>query len=384
MSNTGGLCSASESTMAGLSFLCCGALLFASIFLNPISCHARFRPRDAPHKALFVFGDSLFDPGNNQYLNDSSQEGAGATVFPYGETFFKRPTGRLCDGRTVPDFIAQFANLPILPPYLQPGDHQFTDGANFASAGAAVLDNTRPGSINLRLQLSYFKDVVKSLREKLGEEEAKRVLMNAVYLFSIGGNDYFGFSQRNRDASEESEGQYVQSVIGNLTSVLKEICDLGGRKIAFQNVGPLGCVPMTKVFDPSIGSGCAEEPSSLARQHNRYLAIFLKQLETQLPGFKYAIFDYYIALGDRVANPSKYGFKEGKAACCGSGPYRGMNCGRTENGTQMFELCSNPAEYVWFDGGHTTERANTQLAQLLWDGAPPVSAPLNMKQLFSF
>ncbi|KAJ0008207.1 hypothetical protein Pint_29415 [Pistacia integerrima] len=133
--------------MADLSFLCCGVLLFASIFLNPISCHARFRPRDAPHKALFVFGDSLFDSGNNQYLNDSSQEGAGATVFPYGETFFKRPTGRLCDGRTVPDLIAQFANLPILPPYLQPGDHQFTDGANFASAGAGVLDNTRPGSV---------------------------------------------------------------------------------------------------------------------------------------------------------------------------------------------------------------------------------------------
>ncbi|XP_044487143.1 GDSL esterase/lipase 1-like [Mangifera indica] len=373
----------STTTMAARSFLCCSTLLFANILLSPISCHALFSPGNATHKALFVFGDSLFDPGNNQYLNDSSQEGAGATVFPYGETYFKRPTGRLCDGRTVPDLIAQFANLPILPPYLQPGAHQFTDGANFASAGAGVLDNTRPGSINLRLQLSYFKDVVNTLREKLGEEEAKRVLINAVYLFSIGGNDYFGFSQRNRDASEESKGQYVKTVINNLTSVLKEIYDLGGRKIAFQNVGPLGCVPLMKVFDPSIGSGCAEEPLSLARQHNRYLAIFLKQLETQLPGFIYAIFDYYIALGDRVADPSKFGFKEGKAACCGSGPYRGINCGRRENGTQMFELCSNPGEYVWFDGGHTTERANTQLAQLLWGGEPPVTEPLNMKQLFT-
>lgn len=95
----------STTTMAARSFLCCSTLLFASILLSPISCHALFSPGNATHKALFVFGDSLFDPGNNQYLNDSSQEGAGATVFPYGETYFKRPTGRLCDGRTVPDLI---------------------------------------------------------------------------------------------------------------------------------------------------------------------------------------------------------------------------------------------------------------------------------------
>ncbi|XP_031266744.1 GDSL esterase/lipase 1-like [Pistacia vera] len=374
-------CKLQQDSMASLRFLCCGILLFASIPVNPISCHAQSKPGGATHKALFVFGDSLFDPGNNQYLNDSRK--GIATTFPYGETYFKRPTGRLSDGRTVPDLIAQFANLPILPPYLQPGAHQFTDGANFASAGAGVLDETHPGTIRLRLQLSYFKDVTKSLKQKLGEAEANRVLRNAVYLFSIGGNDYFSFSQTNPRASQSSKGQYVKTVIGNLTSVLKEIYNIGGRKIAFQNAGPLGCLPGMKSFDPKLGSACSEEPSSLARLHNRYLAVVLKKLSTQFPGFKYAIFDYYSALGDRVANPSKYGFKEGKAACCGSGPYRGKNCGNTINGTQSFELCSNPGEYVWFDGGHTTERANTQLAKLLWNGAPPVTGPHNMKQLFN-
>ncbi|XP_031272548.1 GDSL esterase/lipase 1-like [Pistacia vera] len=250
-------------------------------------------------KALFVFGDSLFDPGNNQYLNDSRK--GIATTFPYGETYFKRPTGRLSDGRTVPDLIAQFSNLPILAPYLQPGPHQLTDGANFASAGAGVLDETHPGTIRLRLQLSYFKDVAKSLKQKLGEAEANRVLRNAVYLFSIGGNDYFSFSQTNPRASQSSKGQYVKTVIGNLTSVLKEIYNIGGGKIAFQNAGPLGCLPGMKSFDPKLGSACSEEPSSLARLHNRYLAVVLKKLSTQLPGFKYAIFDYYNALGDRVA-----------------------------------------------------------------------------------
>ena len=42
---------------------------------------------------------------------------------------------------------AQFAELPILPPYLQPIAHHFTDGANFASAGGGVLVQTHPGTV---------------------------------------------------------------------------------------------------------------------------------------------------------------------------------------------------------------------------------------------
>ncbi|KAL2336362.1 hypothetical protein Fmac_010808 [Flemingia macrophylla] len=55
------------------------------------------------HKALFIFGDSSFDNGNNDYIN--------ATTFfqanfpPYGETFFKYPSGRFSNGRVIPDFI---------------------------------------------------------------------------------------------------------------------------------------------------------------------------------------------------------------------------------------------------------------------------------------
>ena len=184
---------------------------------------------------------------------------------------------------------------------------------------------------------------------------------------------------------------------------LQEVYDLGARKIAFQNAGPLGCVPVMNSMHPEAGSICAEGPSALARIHNAYLSISLKNLESQLPGFKYAIFDYYNSLGDRVMNPSKYGnllnhvanyqrlsvlccndvfcivcvgFKEGRVACCGSGAFKASGCGRKyDNGTKTYELCSNPSEYVWFDGGHTTENANRQLAELLWSGAPSTTGP---------
>ena len=44
--------------------------------------------------------------------------------------------------------------------------------------------------INLHLQLGYFKNVEQWLKQKLGDVEAKKLLRRAVYLFSIGSNDY--------------------------------------------------------------------------------------------------------------------------------------------------------------------------------------------------
>ena len=73
------------------------------------------------------------------------------------------------------------------------------------------------------------------------------------------------------------------------------------------------------------------------------------------------------------------GFTDGSDACCGIGAYFGSGCG---NETKGYELCSNPGDYVWFDGAHTTERVNLQLAELIWSGIPNVTGPYNVKQLF--
>ncbi|PON62543.1 SGNH hydrolase-type esterase domain containing protein [Trema orientale] len=169
--------------------------------------------------ALFILGDSAFDAGNNNYINTSFQ----ANYFPYGETFFKYPTGRFSDGRLAPDFIAEYAKLPFIPPYLQPHEHEFKYGVNFASAGAGALVETRRGLVvDLKTQLGYFKNVSQLLRQKKGDAEAADLLARAVYLFSVGGNDYaFAFETNSSVLRTYSPQQFVGLVIGNITTVIQ-------------------------------------------------------------------------------------------------------------------------------------------------------------------
>lgn len=49
----------------------------------------------------FIFGDSVFDSGNNNNL----QTKAKVNFLPYGIDFAKGPTGRFTNGRTIADFI---------------------------------------------------------------------------------------------------------------------------------------------------------------------------------------------------------------------------------------------------------------------------------------
>lgn len=63
------------------------------------------------HAALFILGDSLFDNGNNNYINTTTSYQANYP--PYGETFFKYPSGRFSDGRMIPDAVGMIFSYVV-------------------------------------------------------------------------------------------------------------------------------------------------------------------------------------------------------------------------------------------------------------------------------
>ncbi|GLT56061.1 hypothetical protein SLA2020_291340 [Shorea laevis] len=345
-------------------------------FLASLTNSQSDRVQSNKNVAMFVLGDSVFDPGNNNFLNTSK---AKANFPPYGETFFQYPTGRHCDGRILPDFAAAYAGLPYWRAYLEPNNHNFTIGANFASAGAGALVETNGNGIPLEVQLDYFKEVANLLKDQLGEADAKALLQGAIYYSSIGGVDLTSFAVSATNVTESQIQDYVDIVIGNITDAVKEIYKMGGRKFAFQNVAPLGCVPGSKQSYNTSESDCVESLQTIATMHNNALNIVAQELASELPGFNYLIFDFFNVVMDRIQNPTKYGFKEGDVACCGSGPNRGSTtCGSL---TSAYELCSDPSEYVFFDLAHPTEACNIQLIKLLWNGSTDVIWPINLKEL---
>ncbi|KAK1575332.1 hypothetical protein Q3G72_004552 [Acer saccharum] len=132
--------------MKSLGFLFC---VFSLYFAELLVYSSSSQSSQEKQVALFIIGDSLYDPGNNNFLNVTSS--MKANYPPFGETFFKYPTGRVCDGRIIPDFIALHANLSLWRPYLEPGKHQFLNGANFASNGAPVLPYNNPQAVSEQL-----------------------------------------------------------------------------------------------------------------------------------------------------------------------------------------------------------------------------------------
>ncbi|XP_059629701.1 GDSL esterase/lipase 3-like [Cornus florida] len=245
-----------------------------------------------------------------------------------------------------------------------------------------------------------------------GEEEKVYKLKKALYCLKQAPRAWYSeidsyFIKKGFQRSKSEPTLYYNTqdktgiLIGSLYVDDLEIYNKGGRKFGFQNAGPLGCIPGTLKRENS--SECVQNNSAMAKLHNIALSKALQKLESELHGFKYSIFDYYTSLSQRVNYPSKYGtvwkgldvygltparrgyfcFKEGKIACCGSGPFRGVNSCGGKRGVKKYHLCRNPNEHVWFDFAHTTERANQQLAQLTWRGVPNVTGPYhNVKALF--
>lgn len=84
-----------------------GSSVFTScIFLSLVMALAisgfNFKGSEAA-RAFFVFGDSLVDNGNNNYLATTAR----ADAPPYGIDYpTRRPTGRFSNGLNIPDFIS--------------------------------------------------------------------------------------------------------------------------------------------------------------------------------------------------------------------------------------------------------------------------------------
>ncbi|XP_016191606.1 GDSL esterase/lipase At5g18430 [Arachis ipaensis] len=158
---------------------------------------------------LFIFGDSTFDVGTNNFLKSIAK----ANILYNGIDFlYSIPTGRFSNGYNTADQIArQFGYMESPPPFLVLAKHPYSfkrnilGGANFASAGSGILKET-----GKKQWVEQFKFVREKINEKLGEEKACRFVSNALFLISVGSNDLFDFARN--ETSIRNPQQYLASL----------------------------------------------------------------------------------------------------------------------------------------------------------------------------
>ncbi|CAH2050334.1 unnamed protein product [Thlaspi arvense] len=156
-------------------------------------------PPNITFPAVFVFGDSIVDTGNNNNLKTIAK----ANHPPYGKDFMGgKPTGRFSNGRVTADFIAEELGIKeLLPAYLDPS------------------------------QLDLFKEYTAKLKGLVGGERTSTILNNSVFLVVAGSNDlantYFTLRREQYDVPS-----YVDLIVRLASDFVKELYGLGARRIA--------------------------------------------------------------------------------------------------------------------------------------------------------
>ncbi|KAJ7971463.1 GDSL esterase/lipase [Quillaja saponaria] len=323
--------------------------------------------------ALIIFGDSVVDAGNNNNLVTLVK----ADFPPYGRDFVThRPTGRFCNGKLAIDFTAEYLGfISYAPAYLSKeakGKNLLT-GANFASGASGFYEATAKlyRAIPLTQQVNYYKEYQQKVVNLVGKANASIIISGAIHILSAGSSDFIQNYYINPLLNLlYSPDQFSDILMRSYNNFIQSLYGLGARRIGVTTLSPIGCLPAAITLFGSGRNQCVARLNQDAMSFNRKLNITSQILQNRLPGLKLVVFDIYNPLLDLVTNPADNGFSESRKGCCGTGTIEtSLLCNAISLGT-----CSNATEYVFWDGFHPSEAANSVLAEgLLAQGISLIS-----------
>lgn len=331
----------------------------------------------------FIFGDSLVDAGNNNYIPSTAR----ANYRPHGIDYPGGiPTGRFGNGKIISDYVGEFYNSPPTKPYLDPSNDQASLmlGSNFASAGAGIFNST--GRIFVVLltvedQLELFQQYKQKMVGFIGEEATDNLVKGALYSITFGGNDYINnylmpSSKANKIYTLQ---QWQDKLIATYKTQLAALYNLGARNVLVTGMGPLGCIPMQLNLRNSTDGSCIEALQQMAVNYNTALKPMLKELNAEFPDAVFAYVNVFDMNMQYINNPTAYGFEVPNRACCGQGRYGGsLVCAR------FSPVCPDRNKYTYWDPFHPSQKVHYLLAQRILTGPPSDISPMNVRQILGF
>ncbi|CAL4966097.1 unnamed protein product [Urochloa decumbens] len=360
--------------------------LMVVVLTSPATAAPQVRQRR--FESMFSLGDSYADTGNGPVV--FGWHGIANPVMrpPYGSTFFRRPTGRNCDGRLPIDFLAESMGLPLVPPFLARNGtaaRSFRRGANFAVGGATALDttffhrwdppggNVFPLNTSLAVQMQWFESLKPDLCAT--PKECKDLFSRSLFFVgAFGANDYLLSLAANKSIHQVRT--YVPDVVRTISKAVQRLLQHGATTVVVPGVIPVGCAPPVLVTfadpDPAAydaRTGCLKAINDLAAHHNALLRESLRELQAkqhrrpaEVGGADIVYADFFTPVIDMVTSPAKFGFEGDVLTLCCGGSGRFNYNKRVFCGDPGAVRCRDPSARLFWDGVHLTEAAYRYIA----------------------
>nr|CAD1824518.1 unnamed protein product [Ananas comosus var. bracteatus] len=267
---------------------------------------------------------------------------------------------------------------------------QVVRGLNFASGASGIRGET--GS-NLGLhyplykQVEHFRGAVEIMKSIFKGNTTKLAthLSKCIYYSGMGSNDYLNnyfmpfFYPTSYFYNPEV---FAELLLQDYSQQLRELYDLGARKVAVFSVGRIGCIPYelarynNRNYDGN-GDRCNEEINEAISIFNAGLVRMVTEFNAALHGAKFVYVNTYDSLKDLTTNAVSYGFSVINRGCCGVGRNNGqITCLPLQN------PCGDRSKYLFWDAFHPTEAGNLIYAMKAYNSTSTADVyPMNLRQL---
>ena len=297
---------------------------FLFYFMLPLKTMA------ANFTSMYVFGDSLEDPGNVFNVTGG--------LVPQSPPYFK---GRFSNGPNWVDYLGQDLGLSPVPvtclPFLSPSQVPVTclpfvspsQGINFAFGGATTGNTNTipiPGLPGLDQEIQAFKGLIPVADS------------NGLYVVYAGANDYLGGGETN-----------PANPVSNLSAEITSLFNMGGRNFLIPNLPDLGNTPLGL----SLGSAGSNGLNFLSAGHNIGLSNAIDGLNKSLSGINIIPVDVNGLVNEAIQG--KLGFTNVTDSCL-------TNFNNQSLPDLDFNICDNPDTYLFWDNLHPTTAANRLVA----------------------
>ncbi|XP_057789043.1 GDSL esterase/lipase At2g40250-like [Salvia miltiorrhiza] len=326
--------------------------------------------------AIYAFGDTVFDAGNNNKLATVCR----ANHKPYGVDFpGGSATGRFSNGKLPGDILAAELGIKdLLPAYAEAAEEadELLTGATFASSCSGFDDLTarEVGVLSLDKQFKNFQKAFVRVEEKFGIEKTTAAVKGGLFLVSGGSSDMMdNYYALPLTRAKYSLPAYHDKLLKNLEDFVKKLYNVGARRLAVIGLPPVGCLPMDVAAncppsqnatanasgDDSVKRKCRSQHNLDAQEYNAKLEVRVKKMMVDMPNIKIVYMNIYNPIMDMINMPNEFGFKTTLKGCCGS---LSVELGPLCN--VFSATCPKRSEYVFWDSANPTEATYKDLTKI--------------------